>query len=228
MSEENQTPDNDTLEEGDANVIINEDNEASEENQEQSEEGTAGETKETPEIDYKQKFADSTREAQRLSTENKILQGEVEKGQGRYSTLETEKADMEKKFADDSPEVYDSIKTKKELGELREKILLQEEKGAVGDYIESNPKAAAHKESLKRLGRAFPNKTYEDLWNENFKPFVDDTVGSAEEIKAKKKSQPEKGDSTISEMVGGMTSADFRKLPLAKRKAALMKQGGNF
>ena len=134
---------------------------------------------------------------------------------------------MEKRFADSNPEKYDAIRTKKELGELREKMLLQEEKGAVDDYLESNPKAVAHKESLKRLGRAFPGRSYEDLWTENFKPFVGEDTGSAEEIKAKKKSQPEKGDGTMSEMAGGMTLADLRKLPLEKRKAILMKMGGS-
>lgn len=228
MEEENQTPLEDTFEEGVDNVTIIEDDESTED-QEQSIEGTAGEDKNTPEVDYKQKFGASTAEAQRLATENKVLQGEAEKAQGRYSTLETEKADMEKRFAEENPEKYDAIRTKKDYNELREKVLLQEEKGAVDDYLESNPKAAAHKESLKRLGRAFPDKSYEDLWNENFKPFVGEDEGSAEEIKkAQKKSQPEKGDSTMSGMAGNKSLEDFRKLPLAKRKAILLKNGGKF
>ena len=228
MSEDNQTPDKDTLEEGDVNVRINEDDDIlSDDIQEQSEEGTAGEAKKTPEVDYKEKFAASTTEAQRLVTENKLLQSEAEKSKGRYSALETEKAEMEKRFAEENPEKYDAVKTRKDLSELREKILMQEEKGAVDDYIQSNPKAAAQKDSLKRLGRAFPDKTYEELWTENFKPFVSDGDGSATETEAKK-SQPEKGDSTMSEMVGGMSLSDFRKLPLAKRKAILIKQGSKF
>ena len=113
------------------------------------------------------------------------------------------------------------------IGELKQKMLLQEEKGAVDDYLESNPKAAAHKESLKRLGRAFPDKSYEDLWNDNFKPFVVEGNESVEEKQAQKKSQPEKGDGTMSEMTStGMTLSELRKLPLAKRKAILMKNEG--
>lgn len=230
MEENNQTSEGDTLEEGFEKVTIIEDDEtgSTEDTQEQSTEETAGETKEKPEVDYKEKFGASTKEAQRLATENKLLQGEAEKSQGRYSTLEAEKADMEKRFAEEDPEKYDSIRTKKEISDLKQKMLLQEEKGAVDDYLESNPKAAAHKDSLKRLGRAFPGKSYEDLWNENFKPFVGEGDESVEEKQAKKKSQPEKGDGTMSEMAGGKTLADFNKLSLEKRKAILAKNGGKF
>ena len=229
IEENNQTPEEGTLDEGaDKVTIIEDDGNELVENQEQSTEGTAGEGKETPEIDYKAKFSASTSEAQRLATENKVLQGEAEKAQGRYSTLETEKSDMEKRFAEENPEKYDAIKTKKDLSELREKMLLQEEKGAVDDYLESNPKAVAHKESLKRLGRAFPDKSYEDLWNDNFKPFVGEGKESTEEKEAQEKSQPEKGDGTMSEMTKGKTLTDFNKLSLEKRKAILMKNGGKF
>jgi len=80
---------------------------------------------------------------------------------------------------------------------------------------------------LKRLGRAFPDKSYEDLWNENFKPFVGEGDESVEGKQAQKKLQPEKGDGTMSEMTSaGMTLSEFRKLPLAKRKAILMKNEG--
>ena len=134
MSEENnQTPPEDTFKEGVDNVTIytgedeeNDSGESTDNNQKQSEEGTAGEAKKTPEIDYKQKFSASSTEAIRLATELKILQSEREKDQGRFSALETEKAEMEKRFAEQDPEKYDSLKTKKDLSELREKLLLQE------------------------------------------------------------------------------------------------------
>lgn len=231
MEEDNQTSPKDTFEEGVDNVTINteEDDKSTDDTQKQSEEETAGKNKSKPEIDYKEKFAASTAEAQRLAIENKTLQGEIEKGQGRYSTLEADKNEMEKRFADEDPEKYDSIRTRKELSDLKEKMLLQEERGAVDDYIKSNPKAEGQKEALKRLGRAFPDKTYTELWNENFKPYIPEGDGSDEDDKkVKTKSAPEKGDGTITEMVGGITLEEFRKLPLAKRKAILIKQGGTF
>ena len=237
MDNKDQTSKDDSFEEGVDNVTLITEDDVDEngdeltEDQKKSTDETADDEKTSEEVDYKEKFGASTKEAQRLATENKLLQGEAEKAQGRYSTLETAMADMEKKFAAEDPEKYDAIKTKKDLGELKEKLLLQEERGAVDDYLESNPKAAAQKEALKRLGRAFPDKTYEDLWNENFKPYVPEEGddGSATETKAKKKSQPEKGDGTMSEMTStGMTLDEFRKLPLNKRKAILLKNGGKF
>jgi len=233
MDNKDQTLEEDTFEEGVDNVTIytaddDEDDESIDDTQKQSEDKTADDKKTSEEVDYKQKFAASTTEAQRLATENKLLVGEAEKAQGRYSTLETAMAEMEKKFASEDPEKYDAITTKKSLSELTQKMLLQEEKGAVDDYTKSNPNAVAHKEALKRLGRAFPDKTYEELWIENFKPYVLDEDMSTKEKEANKKSQPEKGDNAMSDMTKGMSLEDFRKLPLNKRKAILMKNGGSF
>lgn len=175
-------------------------------------------------IDYRAKFAASTTEAQRLVEANKLLEAQVAEEKATAARLAKEKEEMERRFADQNPEVYDQIKTTKEMAEIKEKLLLQEERTAIEEFTKTIPEAEAHKDALKKLGRAFPDKSYLDIWNETFKPFYDKTAAAVEEDK--KKSMPESGAGSISEVATEELSlAEVNKMPLAKRKAYFKKKG---
>jgi hypothetical protein len=183
---------------------------------------TAGKTE--PEIDYKAKFSASTTEAQRLVAENKLLEARMAEIEANAGRLAKEKEEMERRFADQNPEVYDQIKTSKEMAEIKEKLLLQEERTAIDDFTKTIPEAVSHKDALKKLGRAFPGKSYQDIWNETFKPFYDNIQTAV--IEDKKKSMPEKGDGSISEVTTEELSlAEINKLSLPKQKAYFKKMG---
>jgi len=189
--------------------------------EDKSKDETAGQAE--PEIDYKTKFSASTREAQRLAAELKLAEARIAEKEAAASVLAKEKEEMERRFADQNPEAYDQIKTSKEMATIKEKLLLQEERIALEDFTKGNPEAVEHKDALKKLGRAFPGKTYEDIWNETFAPFYE-----KQEVKAaedKEKSMPETGAGSVSEVSEDLTLAEINKLPLAKRKAYFKKAG---
>lgn len=185
-----------------------------------------GQVKE-PEVDYKVKFSESAREAQRLYEETKTLKQEKAEALQRAEAERKEREELLARLKDENPEAFDALSIKKNLSELQREVLTQKEEREVNDYLSKNPQAVAHKEALKRLGRAEPKKSYDELWSENFAPVMESGRKLAEqEYKSTRAKQPETGKGSISKDPASAFDVDeFNKLTLAQRKEILKKQG---
>ena len=162
-----------------------------------SEEATEGDnTNETevveqpkqPEIDYKEKFSASTRENQRILAEQKALQSALKEREARLEAIEKENAEYEAFLKGERPEMYETVQVKKELNELKKDIILQKEKLAIDEFISNNPDAKLHKEALKTLGRANPDKSYDEIYSSYIKPIYEAGIKDYE-VKVQTKKQ---------------------------------------
>ena len=183
-------------------------------------------------IDYKQRYSDSTREFQKL--QQKLKEGEA------LSTLERQKAESYQRERDDAlarlqaeqPETFDTLTMKKQLDTTVQQLAELKEKAQLDDFIADQPLAKSHREALKNFGRAFPDKSLDSIWGENFK----DIVEARQEIQEKKKtrtaaSQPDRGGATAEpgkKTIGGYSEDEFNKLPVMKRREILDKAGIQF
>jgi len=166
-------------------------------------------------VDYKTRYAESTRENQRILDENKSLKSDLEKNKSNYSDLEKSFNELDGKFKDENPESYDAVKANKTIGDLQGKVAGLSEDNKLNDYVQSNSNANKHKGALRDLGRANPNKSYETLWEENFAGFYKEAGKKTE-----KKSQPESGEGAVTpDMETGEMPKDFNTWPMAKREA---------
>jgi predicted RNase H-like nuclease (RuvC/YqgF family) len=175
------------------------------------------------EIDYKTKFSESSREAQRLMEENKRLAQEYNLKDKELADAQEERKRFEEEIANANPEQLDAFKMRKSIEELQKSVVLEREERELTQFTASNPEAAKHKEVLRKLGRA-EKKSYNELWNENFKDLYGELT--AEKSKADKKSrQPETGKGSATNMEGGFSLDAFSKMSLIQQKEYLKKQG---
>jgi hypothetical protein len=150
--------------------------------------------------------------------EGKLKEVEAENVKLKEQLEGKEKGDSEterlEKLKQDDPAAYVREVQGRELKEIKDRQLAQEESVKVNEFVKSIPEAEKHADALKRLGRVYPKKSYQELWDENF--------GSA----FSRDRHPEGGEGSISgEPTGDELGAEFDKLPLAKRKEILKRKG---
>lgn len=178
-------------------------------------------------INYKTKFSESSREALRLLEENKRLGTELEQARGSSTQLETDLKEARDVLKETNPEAYNFKSLEKSVKEIETKLAISKENESLGNYLTSNPSAAAIKESLRVLGRTFPNKSYDELWTEHFAPIA---AKAATDAKAKKDQKIANGTengqgSPSGDLTGDVDDKEFNKLSLAERKVILKKRG---
>lgn len=180
-----------------------------------------------PEIDYRERYAQSTREAQRIMAENKAIQDELRKKEELLTQIEQEKIEYERRLRDENPESYDAYRVQQELNSLKKDIILQKERIALDDYAKQNPESSKHLEALKTLGRANPDKTYDELYNNYIKPAYEAGVKDYEaRQKMQKQTQPETGKGSVDKgPVADNDMEEFNKLSLEDRKRRLKAMG---
>lgn len=168
---------------------------------------------------YKKRFGDSQREV------NDNLLPKIKS----IPTLESKITELEEALKSNNPEKYDNLKIQSELAETRQQLAEILEKSALDDFISENPLAKSYRDRLKTLGRAFPTKSLDDLWSENFKDIAEVKAENKDKITdKKKKSQSDKGKGSPTKELSGQTIAgmpveEFNKLSVAKRRELLDK-----
>lgn len=179
------------------------------------------------EIDYKVKFSESSREAQRLLDEVKRLTAENEQFKDSRVQLETDLEDAKEVLKQTNPEAYNFKTLEKSVKDIEKNLALSKENESLNQYLTQNPGADAIKESLRVLGRQFPTLSYDELWKQHYEPVVTKTTTDVQAKKAlKKASSPETGKgSPTSDLAGDVDDKDFNKKTLNERKAILKKKG---
>lgn len=173
--------------------------------------------------DYKKKFSESSREAQRLFEENKVLKAESEQTNVRLAELEQIEEEKQRLLEEENPDAAKIHKLEKSIDEVKKSILLEKEDKDVSSFISSESRAVASKEALKRLMRVNPFKSPKELWEENFLPAIETAVKSKA---GKGAGQPETGKGSMSgEPIAELELEEFNKLPLEKRKAYFKRIG---
>lgn len=179
-----------------------------------------------PEVDYKRKFAESTKEVQRILAERKAEQSALREKEARLEQIVKEKAELEALVQTENPAGYESHKMANELNELKKTVLLQKEKDAINEFVADNPDAKAHKDALKTLGRANPDKSYDEIYNQFIKPIYEAGKSEAEAKKLiKKQTQPESGSGSAEKTPVATDDNDFNNLSLDERKRRLKAMG---
>lgn len=113
----------------------------------------------------------------------------------------------------------DSVRSKREAQELRQSVQELKQGAELSEYLASNPSAKTLKKALSGLKRSNPNKSYEQLFRENF----------SEIPLQKQKVKVETGRSSIDESVSSdVPTEKFAKMTLAEQKAYLDQRGGTF
>jgi len=178
-----------------------------------------------PEVNYKEKFAASTRENQRIEAEKKVIQDALNEKEANIVALAEEKAEYERRLKDEQPETYDAIKVNKELSELKKDLVLEKEGRKLNDYIESNPDAKGHKEALKGLGRVNPNMSYDNIYQTMVKPIYEAGIKDYETKKQlKKQIQPETGRGSV-EKAPNIDTKEFNSGSLEERRRQFKEMG---
>lgn len=201
---------------------------------ETTEEGTAGDTP-TPEptvdkIDYEHKFSESSKEAQRLLQVNREIEEARIEDKVTIQQLQKENEEILNRLKDDNPESFNAYEQKQfaekqslELAKLREDMDLR-------DFISSTPEAVDYEATLRNMRRAFPDKSFTEIFEENFSSVVQAKKElEATTSTARKTTAPETGEGTSTrnpsgDTIGGYPVAEFNKLPTAKRRSILAKQ----
>lgn len=179
---------------------------------------------EEPKVDYEEKFANSTKENQKIMAENKKLQADFEANDTRLRELEEEKNTLDEQLKTDDPEAYDAFKVKKELHEIKKDLITSKEENSLNGFLMDNPNAKEQKEVLRQLGRTNPNQSYDDLWETVVKPLQDAGVAAYQAKQAEKvNAQTEKGGGAMETSPGGTDMSKFNGLPLAEQKKIIDK-----
>lgn len=187
---------------------------------------------EKEEIDYEKRYADSTREFQRLQIKLKEGEALTARERQRAEDLQRERDDAFERLKAEQPETFDTLTIKKQLDSTTQQLAELKEKAQIDDFIAEEPLAKQHREALKNFGRAFPGKSLGDIWNENFKDIAEAQVALKEGKKSRTvASQPAKGGATAEpgkKTIGGYSEEEFNKLPVMKRRDILTKAGIQF
>lgn len=212
--------------------VLDEQKAPTEESEETETEG--GETQ-PEEIDYKVKFSESSKEAQRLAGEAKRLEAERAATEERVRQLEAEKTRLEEEqrkafeaLKESNPEAYNFTKLEREVNELKQSVFSGTLEGQIEKFIQTEPLAQASRDAILRILKSNPSRTPQQVWEEDFRPVVNHAIDSAAKRKTRTASeQPESGEGSIIEEPLEETGlpANFSKLPLEKRGEILRKKG---
>jgi len=189
----------------------------------------------TEEIDYKQKFSESSAEAQRLLEESKskdLTISELKEKLARVSELENvsnSSIDDFLYYYKQNPQADNSnltdAKIRREVEELKKAHQVQLEESKLGEFIFSKKEALPFKETLRALGKSNPNLSYKELWERHLVPAIN--VGrnaASKKLDTKKKSQVESGKGS-GEETQELSIAQFKKLSVEKQAKYLKERG---
>ena len=182
-----------------------------------TDEETVGEGEE----DYKTKFSESSKEAMRLLEANKILETKIKEVEETHQKRLDEIAKL-------NPEKVELSGVKESLTKVEKELNLEKDLRVISDFVKQNPEADAHRDVLKDFKGFYPNLTVLQIWNEKVKPIIEKGAQKKiEDIHEKEAGQPETGEGSATGEPGGggMTPAQFNKLPLDKQKSYLKKLG---
>jgi hypothetical protein len=192
-------------------------------------EGTAGEgiKPDKEEVDYKDKFINSSKEALRLLDEKKSLQDKVRELESYKTKLEEVQEQELKELEKVDPDAAKSLRMERELQQIKQESLINKRERELDKFIASDPDTAPDREALKMLMAVNPSKSLEELDSLLLKPIRDRVaVESIDKLHKQKASQVEKGKgSQTPEPVSTGLPDDFNAWPVDKRKAYLKKQG---
>lgn len=196
-------------------------------------------------VDYKKKFSESSSEALRLLDINKTLEKSKTEDGATITGLKSEKEALEKILKEKDPEGFEELKTRiASETAIRENIILKQDKKLDG-FISATKGAEDHREALRQHMLANPDKTLDAIWKDHgFQSLAEaSNTGDGEGDNSKKNKSGEgdssgedtstedgKGTSTsdpAQDTIGGVSTKEFNKLPLAKRKAILAKEGAS-
>lgn len=181
---------------------------------------------------YKVKYGASSKEVNEvLLPKIKTFEGLTAAEQAKAEKLAQDLEEAMTKLKAEKPETYDNLTLHKSVTTLTQQLAEMKEKSEMNEFIADTPDAKPFREALKAHARAFPSKPLVEIWNENFKEVAEARKGSDDADKKKKKeSAPDKGKGGATKehdkpMTAGMTTEEFNKLPVAKRKELLIKAG---
>lgn len=188
-----------------------------------------GGTDQQPEdtTDYKEKFAASSRENQRILDENKKIAEELAKERDGRAQLERLNEEYKRVAGESNPDGAKILELEKSIASVAQSLALNKENEDLRKFVDAHPEAAKVSDSLRKLYRLTPTKSLDEIWGENFAPLVQVAKdGSVARITAQKKSAPERtGGGALVDPAAGELPDDFAKWPVAQRKEYLKKKG---
>lgn len=196
-------------------------------------------------VDYKVKFSESSKEANRLLDVNKTLENTNKEDRATISKLEATKKVLEDSLKENDPEAFEKLQSRiKQETDSRELESMKID-DKLNKFIAENEGSEEHREALKHHLNANPDKSLDAIWKEHgFQAMVeskDSGDGTSEEENKDGNSDDKnssgddagtedgKGTSTgdhAKGTIGGHSPEAFNKLPLLERKAILSKEGG--
>jgi DNA-binding transcriptional MerR regulator len=116
-----------------------------------------------------------------------------------------------------NPEALDGVKLKKTLASTQQQIARLSETVELNDFIRTNPDAGQFQNQLARLKKAYPEKSFSELYQETFEPIK-------ARMKPKVSAETGRGSSTTMKS-SGISNDDFKKLSMDKQSEYLKKLG---
>lgn len=176
-----------------------------------------------PKEDYAEKFRASSRESLRLLDENRKLMEREAAISAKLSAIETEKRELEELAKGNNPEGYDSLKLRRHIEGLNSEMAQMKERLELDGFVGSVPEAGAYRDTLRDLGRAYPGKSYRDIWETSLKPVAEASAAAKAEKAERRTAAPDMGNGSptgepSAETICGMSLEKFNKLPLERRK----------
>ena len=182
------------------------------------------EEKKTPEVDYKKKFSESSKENQRITEENEQLRKEAQWVKN-LRAMGYSPEDIDRYIATGGSKELDSVKLQRDLEEVKKNQILQKEEIDLERTLKEISDAAPFKETLRTLGRSYPGKTFKDLWAEHIEPALKAGQELAyKKLEVKKKTQVESGKGS-GETRAELSFNDFKKLSPAEMAKYLRERG---
>lgn len=177
------------------------------------------------------KYGESSKEAKRLAQEYKTAQESIATEKARISALEKELHELGEIAKGANPQGYDAMQMRKQYEDVSKDLAQMKEGQALDAFVAANPDAAAQREALRDLGRAFPGKDYGSLWDSHFSAVIAANKVLADQKKSQAGAAPDGGKGTStgepagSGRIGNYTEEQFNKLPLDQRRDILKKLG---
>lgn len=116
-----------------------------------------------------------------------------------------------------NPEALDGVKLKKTLASTQQQVAQLAETVELNDFVRTNPEAGQFQSQLARLKKAFPEKSFHELYQETFEPIK-------ARMKPKVSAETGRGSSTTMK-TAGISVDDFKRLSPDKQSEYLKKLG---
>jgi hypothetical protein len=184
---------------------------------EDNDEGGDGGEGTSQQIDYKQKFSQSSAEALRLLTESKVKDDEIKRLRAENAMALSSKEKFEKDLSELDPEKFDMVKIREALLETNRTIAGIRQENEISSFLREVPEATNQVQAIKDYMRVYPDKSPVEIWETVFKPIVGNP-----------KARKQKVDTTTSgivEMETEHSMADFNKMSLEDKAKYLRKMG---